>query len=70
VVVEVSGPGVDGVRELGIDGLGPGVLEALAEVNDAFPTGVDTWLLSDAGQVAGLPRSARLRIRRIRRQGD
>lgn len=62
VVVEVSGPGVDGVREVGIDGLAPGVLEALAEVNDAFPTGVDTWLLSDAGQVAGLPRSARLRI--------
>jgi alpha-D-ribose 1-methylphosphonate 5-triphosphate synthase subunit PhnH len=57
VTVELSGPGVPGVRRLGVDGVGPAVFEALGEANALFPAGIDVWLVDDRGQVAGLPRS-------------
>lgn len=62
VTVELRGPGVPGTVHLGIDGLTPGVVDALVEVNQDFPVGVDTWLVSEDRQLVGLPRSARLDI--------
>ncbi len=47
-------------RRLGVDGLDPAILEALAGANAAYPAGVDTWLFSADGDVAAIPRSASL----------
>jgi alpha-D-ribose 1-methylphosphonate 5-triphosphate synthase subunit PhnH len=63
VVVELSGPGVDGTAQLGISGLPVEVVEALVGVNQRYPLGVDTYLVATDGRVAGLPRSTRVRVR-------
>jgi alpha-D-ribose 1-methylphosphonate 5-triphosphate synthase subunit PhnH len=62
LTVELRGPGVPGSVHLGVDGLAPGVLGALSEVNHAFPVGIDTWLVSDDRQLVGLPRSVRFDV--------
>jgi alpha-D-ribose 1-methylphosphonate 5-triphosphate synthase subunit PhnH len=59
VTLRLSGPGVPGQRQLGIDGVGPEVFEAVRSANAKFPAGIDVWLVDTDGQVAGLPRSAR-----------
>jgi alpha-D-ribose 1-methylphosphonate 5-triphosphate synthase subunit PhnH len=60
--VRLQGPGVDGQSELRITGVPAGVFEALAAANNEFPAGIDTFLVSADGKVAGLPRSSRIRI--------
>jgi alpha-D-ribose 1-methylphosphonate 5-triphosphate synthase subunit PhnH len=62
VTVELSGPGVPGCARLGVDGVGRAVFDALRAVNSTFPAGVDVWLVDERGQLAGLPRSARLAV--------
>lgn len=59
VTVELSGPGVPGRTQLGVDGISSNVFDALRVVNASFPAGVDVWLVDKRGQVAGLPRSTR-----------
>jgi alpha-D-ribose 1-methylphosphonate 5-triphosphate synthase subunit PhnH len=61
VVVELDGPGVDGIDHLGVDGLPAGLVDTLAEVNADFPRGIDVWLSTPDGCLAGLPRSTRTR---------
>jgi phosphonate C-P lyase system protein PhnH len=63
-VLELSGPGIDGVRSLAVDWNGPDVSGALTTANAAFPAGIDTWLFSDTGRVAAIPRSSRITTRR------
>jgi alpha-D-ribose 1-methylphosphonate 5-triphosphate synthase subunit PhnH len=62
VVIELSGPGVDGSRRLGVDGLDVSVIEAVAESNRTFPAGIDCWLASPTGEVAAIPRSAAVHV--------
>ncbi|MDY7104606.1 MAG: phosphonate C-P lyase system protein PhnH [Actinomycetota bacterium] len=60
-LARLTGPGVDGEVALGVDGIGPGLLAALADRNAAFPAGVDAWLVSEAA-VVGLPRSTSIAV--------
>ncbi len=62
VVVELSGPGVDGTRRLGLDGLDRAVLDAIAEACSRFPTGIDCWFVTPTGDVAAVPRSSHLEV--------
>ncbi|MEV0612945.1 phosphonate C-P lyase system protein PhnH [Nonomuraea sp. NPDC050404] len=62
VVLTLSGPGVPGTRRLRVGGLPREVFEALVEANDGFPAGIDTFLVTADGTVAGLPRSTRIEI--------
>lgn len=62
VVLELSGPGIPGQRYVGLDGIRPAVIAARNEVCEAFPAGVDTWIVDDHHRVLGLPRSTRARM--------
>jgi alpha-D-ribose 1-methylphosphonate 5-triphosphate synthase subunit PhnH len=62
VTLRLQGPGVDGESELRITGVPAAVFEALAAANAGFPAGVDTFVVSADGKVAGLPRSTRIQI--------
>ena len=62
VTMQLAGPGVDGSASLGVDGLRAEVFETLASVNRSFPAGIDTFLVTDDGDVAALPRSTRITI--------
>jgi alpha-D-ribose 1-methylphosphonate 5-triphosphate synthase subunit PhnH len=62
VVLTLSGPGVPGTRRLRVSGLARAVFEALVEANADFPAGIDTFLVTPDGTVAGLPRSTRVEI--------
>lgn len=64
LVLELGGPGVPGKRRLGIDGLSGGVINALADLNTAFPMGVDTFLVAQDGTLAGLPRTTQISLER------
>jgi alpha-D-ribose 1-methylphosphonate 5-triphosphate synthase subunit PhnH len=57
--VRLSGPGIEGNRELNVGGLHAGWLAQRALWVDGFPLGVD-MILADAGRIAALPRTARL----------
>jgi alpha-D-ribose 1-methylphosphonate 5-triphosphate synthase subunit PhnH len=60
VTLSLSGPGVPGTRQLAVRGLPPAVFDAISEANQAFPAGIDTFLVTADGKVAGLPRSVRI----------
>jgi len=62
LVLEVSGPGVDGTRRLAVAGLPATVLDAIATANRVFPAGIDTWLVAPDGSIAALSRSTRLAL--------
>ncbi|MFP4512897.1 MAG: phosphonate C-P lyase system protein PhnH [Acidimicrobiales bacterium] len=62
VVVALSGPGVDGWRVLGIDGLAPSLLLALADANRSYPAGIDCWFVTPTGEIAAVPRSSRIEV--------
>jgi len=57
--VAISGPGVDGVATLRIDGLPGGFIESRRAARAAFPLGVDL-IFASADAIVGLPRSARV----------
>lgn len=59
--LRLSGPGVDGRRELALDGLPVEVCHARAEAID-FPHGIDMLLVDRRGRVAGLPRTTRVEV--------
>ncbi|ONK09704.1 phosphonate C-P lyase system protein PhnH [Streptomyces sp. MP131-18] len=62
VTLAVTGPGVPTERRLVVAGLPAASVPALAEANAAFPCGVDLFLVAADGSVAGLPRTARVRL--------
>ena len=62
VVLELSGPGVPGMRTLGVDGFTRGAAEAMRESRVGYPLGVEVYLIDGAGRVAGLPRSTGVEV--------
>lgn len=56
----LSGPGVDGVRNIKVQGLNPAWLDARESWNAAFPMGVDIVLLAGS-QVLALPRTTSIK---------
>jgi alpha-D-ribose 1-methylphosphonate 5-triphosphate synthase subunit PhnH len=58
----LRGPGVETSATVEVGGIDPGVFAALAAANAAFPAGIDTFVVSAAGQVIGLPRSCTIDI--------
>jgi alpha-D-ribose 1-methylphosphonate 5-triphosphate synthase subunit PhnH len=62
LTLSLRGPGVPGTCTLGVDGLARDVVDAIAEANRHYPSGIDVWLVDEAGRVAGLPRSCQLEV--------
>jgi alpha-D-ribose 1-methylphosphonate 5-triphosphate synthase subunit PhnH len=62
ITLSLSGPGVPGSVVLGVDGVARDVVGALGDANRHYPAGIDVWLIDDAGQMAGLPRSCQLEV--------
>jgi alpha-D-ribose 1-methylphosphonate 5-triphosphate synthase subunit PhnH len=62
VTLELTGPGIDDSRHLTVGDLPAEVFTTLATVNAEFPAGIDTWLVSPAGTVVGLPRTTSMRV--------
>lgn len=62
-VVTLDGPGVPGTRTIAVSGVGSRFLNLLAATNRDFPAGVDTWFVTDAGDVVALSRSTRHSVR-------
>lgn len=58
-VLDLSGPGIETVRELACDGLDEGWIRMRREWNSSFPLGVD-MILFDAVSVAALPRTTKI----------
>lgn len=58
----LSGPGIQTVQPLEIEGLDAAALRALVERNAVYPTGIDTILVDPQGRVACLPRSTRIEL--------
>lgn len=57
--LRLTGPGIDGVNEIAVQGLHPAWMAARQEWNAAFPLGVDVLLLAGTHIVA-LPRTTRI----------
>jgi alpha-D-ribose 1-methylphosphonate 5-triphosphate synthase subunit PhnH len=62
LVVELSGPGVDGSALLAVTGLSAAALDAISQANRGFPSGFDTWLVARDGSLAAISRSTRLAL--------
>jgi len=58
----LSGPGIETVQSLAIEGLDASALHALIERNALYPTGIDIVLVDPQGRVACLPRSTRIEV--------
>lgn len=61
LALELAGPGIDGRRELRLDGLHSDWLLRRADWSAGFPLGVD-MLLTDATRIVALPRTVRVTI--------
>jgi alpha-D-ribose 1-methylphosphonate 5-triphosphate synthase subunit PhnH len=59
--VELSGPGVPGVRLLEL-AVPPAIASRLGAASGVFPAGFDAWLVA-AGSVIGIPRTTRIEMR-------
>lgn len=60
VTLALSGPGVEGSRTLGVDGLAASEVGCILESRADYPMGVDVYLVDGAGLVGALPRSTRV----------
>ena len=58
----LSGPGIESVQPLSLDGLDVAALHALIERNVVYPTGIDIVLVDPQGRIACLPRSTRIEL--------
>ena len=63
VTLALGGPGINGSRTLGLDGVARDVIEAIIEANAHFPAGIDVWFIDESGRVAALPRSCQVEVR-------
>lgn len=59
--LRLSGPGVDGRRDLVVEGPTSALWSARAEAID-FPLGIDVLLVDADGRIAGLPRTTRVEV--------
>lgn len=66
LVLALGGPGIPGERRLALGGFDPAWLARREEWVAGFPLGVDL-ILADAGRIACLPRTTRVRV--LRREG-
>jgi len=62
VSLALRGPGVPSVTNVRVGGVPRDVFEALADANRGFPAGIDTFLVTEGGHVAALPRSTTLEV--------
>jgi alpha-D-ribose 1-methylphosphonate 5-triphosphate synthase subunit PhnH len=62
VTIVLEGPGVEGTRNVSVEGIDRDVFEAIAAANRHFPAGLDAWLVDTEGHVVGLPRSTRTEV--------
>jgi alpha-D-ribose 1-methylphosphonate 5-triphosphate synthase subunit PhnH len=62
LVLSLSGPGVPGVRFVGVEGLTETEVENVRETRAGYPLGVDVYLVDREGGVLGLPRSTRVEV--------
>jgi alpha-D-ribose 1-methylphosphonate 5-triphosphate synthase subunit PhnH len=62
LVLTLSGPGVDGERQLSVAGINTALLEALVTINAEFPLGIDLVLTDPTGRIACIPRSSRVKF--------
>jgi alpha-D-ribose 1-methylphosphonate 5-triphosphate synthase subunit PhnH len=62
-VLAISGPGVESEHRLAVRGMDRRYAEALREVNELFPVGLDCCLLDPGGRLVCLPRSSRVEVR-------
>lgn len=62
VIIELTGPGIEGATTVAVAGVESAVFAALAEANGAFPAGIDTFLVDAAHQVVGIPRSTAVAV--------
>lgn len=60
--LRLRGPGVNGSRELAIGGLSTRFVALRDALTADFPTGVDVLLVTDGGEIAGLPRTTRIEV--------
>ncbi|MBN2509701.1 MAG: phosphonate C-P lyase system protein PhnH [Spirochaetales bacterium] len=58
IVVDVSGPGVNGNCRFCVEGLDVRYIKDREELNDVYPMGIDYLLCDRDGMVCGLPRTA------------
>lgn len=63
VRLRLTGPGVNGSSDLTVTGLTPRFVELRAGLTGDFPAGIDILLVTDDGDVAGLPRTTRIEVR-------
>lgn len=59
--VELSGPGLRGELNFGVQGLGQEFWRAMAENHARFPVGIDV-IFAAPGEIAALPRSTAIRL--------
>ena len=57
VEVVLTGPGIEFEAKVWITGLDPANLAVLARRNAEFPLGIDAFVVSESGEVIGLPRT-------------
>lgn len=60
MALTLSGPGVNGRRDLFIKGIGKSLLIEIGDRNAEFPLGVDVIFCDSLGQIAAMPRSCRV----------
>lgn len=60
-VLKLSGPGIPGTRLIGVAGLGPGEIDAIADAQSTVPRGIDIVLTTEQ-RVAAIPRSADMEV--------
>ena len=60
--ITLTGPGIEGSRQLGITGMARSELHLLQQVNREFPLGIDVMLLDQKGQLACIPRSSTIGV--------
>lgn len=60
VSLQLSGPGIRGIRRINIVGIAPAELDSWMEIRREYPLGIDIYLISEAGHLCGLPRSTKI----------
>lgn len=60
MVLELSGPGINGKRFLAVEGLSWDELKAIQATRQQYPLGLDIYLVDRNGLCAGLPRTTKI----------
>ncbi|GMA60425.1 phosphonate C-P lyase system protein PhnH [Alicyclobacillus fastidiosus] len=63
--MRLRGPGIDGTRHIAVIGMDSEWMFAREMVNAEYPLGIDMFLVSEAGQIIGLPRTTIVEIESV-----